>query len=81
MRLTFRPLPAADLRLDGTLRKHAKVLHPGAVVTLTTPAGPLRFRLAYKSAVRKAHPDAGGTAAGFQRVQDAWEFLKQGGYV
>jgi hypothetical protein len=33
----------ADLRQDGMLRTRAQVLHPGAVVTLDTPRGPLRF--------------------------------------
>jgi hypothetical protein len=33
----------ADLRQDGMLRTRAQVLHPGAVVSLDTPRGPLRF--------------------------------------
>ena len=32
-----------DLRQDGMLRARAQVLHPGAVVTLETSRGPLRF--------------------------------------
>lgn len=35
----------------------------------------LRLHSAYRSAVKGAHPDRGGNAEAFQRVQEAWDVL------
>ena len=33
------------------------------------------IRKAYRSQVKKAHPDAGGSAEAFRKVREAWEGL------
>jgi curved DNA-binding protein CbpA len=39
-------------------------------------ADPAAIHAAYRKAVRRTHPDAGGTAAEFEAVQDAYETLR-----
>lgn len=49
---------------------------PYAVLGLTRLATDAEIHAAYREAVRRTHPDAGGSAAAFEAVQDAYELLR-----
>jgi len=48
-------------------------LSPYAVLGVPTTASEAELRRAYRLKLRETHPDTGGTAAEFDRVQRAWE--------
>lgn len=49
--------------------------NPYDVLGLVSPASDDEIALAYKIAAKKHHPDAGGDAEAFRRVQEAYELL------
>ena len=49
---------------------------PYAVLGLTRLATDAEIHAAYREAVRRTHPDAGGSAAAFEAVQEAYELLR-----
>jgi curved DNA-binding protein CbpA len=49
---------------------------PYAVLGLRPDADQAEIHAAYRKAVRRTHPDAGGTAAEFEAVQDAYEAVR-----
>jgi curved DNA-binding protein CbpA len=52
---------------------------PYAVLGVARDADAAALHTAYRKAVRRTHPDAGGTAAEFEAVQDAYETLRSPG--
>ncbi|HEY1777582.1 MAG TPA: J domain-containing protein [Solirubrobacteraceae bacterium] len=50
--------------------------NPFAVLGVSEAAGEAEIHAAYRAAVRRTHPDAGGNAADFEAVQDAFETLR-----
>jgi curved DNA-binding protein CbpA len=54
---------------------HAGV-DPYAVLGVARGADDAAIHAAYRDAVRRTHPDAGGSAAAFEAVQDAYEALR-----
>jgi curved DNA-binding protein CbpA len=54
---------------------HAGV-DPYAVLGVSRGAGEAEIHAAYRDAVRRTHPDAGGSAAAFEAVQEAYEALR-----
>ncbi|HWH11979.1 MAG TPA: J domain-containing protein [Solirubrobacteraceae bacterium] len=51
---------------------------PYAVLGVRPGADQAEIHKAYRAAVRRTHPDAGGTAAAFEAVQAAYETLRDG---
>ena len=49
---------------------------PYAVLGVTRGASDALIHAAYRDAVRRTHPDAGGNAGAFEAVQDAYETLR-----
>jgi curved DNA-binding protein CbpA len=49
---------------------------PYAVLGVRRGADDAAIHAAYRDAVRRAHPDAGGSAAAFEAVQEAYETLR-----
>ncbi|HEY5198890.1 MAG TPA: DnaJ domain-containing protein [Solirubrobacteraceae bacterium] len=49
---------------------------PYAVLGVRPGAGQAEIHAAYRAAVRRTHPDAGGSAAAFEAVQEAYETLR-----
>ena len=49
---------------------------PYAVLGVTRLATDAEIHAAYRDAVRRTHPDAGGNAAAFEAVQEAFEILR-----
>jgi curved DNA-binding protein CbpA len=49
---------------------------PYAVLGVTRGASDAQIHAAYRQAVRRTHPDAGGDAAAFEAVQEAFEILR-----
>jgi curved DNA-binding protein CbpA len=49
---------------------------PYAVLGVSRGADQARIHAAYRDAVRRTHPDAGGSSAAFEDVQDAYELLR-----
>jgi curved DNA-binding protein CbpA len=49
---------------------------PYAVLGVTRGASDAQIHRAYRDAVRRTHPDAGGSAAAFAAVQEAYETLR-----
>ena len=49
---------------------------PYAVLGVARGADEARIHAAYRDAVRRTHPDAGGSAAEFEAVQEAYEVLR-----
>jgi curved DNA-binding protein CbpA len=49
---------------------------PYAVLGVPRGAEQSRIHAAYREAVRRTHPDAGGSSAAFEDVQDAYELLR-----
>jgi curved DNA-binding protein CbpA len=49
---------------------------PYAVLGLAHGADDAEIHAAYRDAVRRTHPDAGGSAAAFEAVQEAYEALR-----
>ncbi len=49
---------------------------PYAVLGVGRDADAAAIHVAYRKAVRRTHPDVGGTAAEFEAVQDAYETLR-----
>jgi curved DNA-binding protein CbpA len=49
---------------------------PHAVLGVRPDADQAEIHAAYRRAVRRTHPDAGGTAAEFEAVQEAYEALR-----
>jgi curved DNA-binding protein CbpA len=49
---------------------------PYAVLGIPRGADAVAIHSAYRRAVRRTHPDAGGTAAAFEAVQSAYETLR-----
>src|ERR1700680_4479635 len=54
---------------------HAGV-DPYAVLGVARGADQAAIHAAYRDAVRRTHPDAGGSAAAFEAVQEAYEALR-----
>ena len=54
---------------------HAGV-DPYAVLGAARGADDAAIHAAYRDAVRRTHPDAGGSAAAFEAVQEAYEVLR-----
>ncbi len=54
---------------------HAAV-DPYAVLGLARDADQAAIHAAYRAAVRRTHPDAGGSANAFEDVQEAYELLR-----
>lgn len=54
---------------------HAGV-DPYAVLGVARGADDAAIHAAYRDAVRRTHPDAGGSAAAFEAVQEAYEVLR-----
>jgi curved DNA-binding protein CbpA len=54
---------------------HAGV-DPYAVLGVARGADQAEIHAAYRDAVRRTHPDAGGSAAAFEAVQEAYEALR-----
>lgn len=50
---------------------------PYAVLGVARGADQAEIHAAYRKAVRRTHPDAGGTAADFEAVQEAYETLRK----
>ncbi len=50
---------------------------PYAVLGVRPGADQAAIHAAYRAAVRRTHPDAGGTAAAFEAVQEAYEALRE----
>jgi curved DNA-binding protein CbpA len=50
---------------------------PYAVLGVPRGAGEAEIHAAYRAAVRRTHPDAGGSSAAFEAVQQAYEVLRQ----
>jgi hypothetical protein len=55
------------------------VADPYAVLGLDGDADEAAVHGAYRRAVRRTHPDAGGSAAEFEAVQEAYEAIRRGG--
>jgi curved DNA-binding protein CbpA len=51
-------------------------LDPYAVLGVRRGATDAQIHAAYRAAVRRTHPDAGGSSAAFEDVQDAYEQLR-----
>jgi len=49
---------------------------PYAVLGVKREASEAQIHAAYRDAVRRTHPDAGGSSAAFEAVQDAYETLR-----
>ncbi len=49
---------------------------PYAVLGVPRGASEAQIHAAYRAAVRRTHPDAGGSAASFEAVQEAYETLR-----
>ena len=49
---------------------------PHAVLGVADGASDAEIHAAYRAAVRRTHPDAGGSAQAFEAVQDAYEQLR-----
>jgi curved DNA-binding protein CbpA len=49
---------------------------PYAVLGVPRGASEAEIHAAYRAAVRRTHPDAGGSSAAFEAVQDAYEVLR-----
>ena len=49
---------------------------PYAVLGVARGADEAKIHAAYRDAVRRTHPDAGGSAAEFEAVQEAYEVLR-----
>lgn len=49
---------------------------PYAVLGVARGADETQIHAAYRDAVRRTHPDAGGSAAAFEAVQEAYEALR-----
>jgi curved DNA-binding protein CbpA len=49
---------------------------PYAVLGVARGADEAQIHAAYRDAVRRTHPDAGGSAAAFEAVQEAYEALR-----
>jgi curved DNA-binding protein CbpA len=49
---------------------------PYAVLGVAPGASDAAIHAGYRAAVRRTHPDAGGTAAEFEAVQEAYELLR-----
>ena len=49
---------------------------PHAVLGVAPGADQAEIHAAYRTAVRRTHPDAGGTAVAFEEVQEAYEALR-----
>jgi len=49
---------------------------PYAVLGVQPGASEAQIHAAYRDAVRRTHPDAGGSAGAFEAVQDAYETLR-----
>lgn len=49
---------------------------PYVVLGVPRGAGDAQIHAAYRSAVRRTHPDAGGSSAAFEDVQEAYEELR-----
>ena len=49
---------------------------PYAVLGVTRGASDAQIHTAYRQAVRRTHPDAGGSADAFEAVQEAYETLR-----
>jgi curved DNA-binding protein CbpA len=49
---------------------------PYAVLGVARGADEAEIHAAYRDAVRRTHPDAGGSAAAFEAVQEAYEVLR-----
>jgi curved DNA-binding protein CbpA len=49
---------------------------PYAVLGVARDADEAEIHAAYRDAVRRTHPDAGGSAAAFEAVQEAYEVLR-----
>lgn len=49
------------------------------VLGVTRSASTAEIQTAYRAAARRVHPDAGGTAAAMQRVNEAWHVLRDPG--
>lgn len=52
-------------------------MDPHTVLGVPAGAAAAVVRRAYRRQVRRTHPDAGGSAADFRRVQRAWEALRE----
>jgi curved DNA-binding protein CbpA len=52
-------------------------LDPYAVLGVPRGADDAQIHAAYRAAVRRTHPDAGGTSAAFEDVQAAYELLRE----
>ena len=50
---------------------------PYAVLGVPRGAGEAEVHAAYRAAVRRTHPDAGGSSAAFESVQRAYEMLRE----
>lgn len=48
-----------------------------SVLGISVDASPRDIQLAYKRALRRAHPDMGGSPEEFQRVQDAYKSIME----
>ena len=55
---------------------NAGVIYPDAMLGLEREAGGETIRLAWRKAAKGAHPDAGGDADHFNRLQIAYELLQ-----
>ena len=51
-------------------------VNPYAVLGVARGADEAQIHAAYRDAVRRTHPDAGGSAAAFEAVQEAYEMLR-----
>jgi len=49
---------------------------PYAVLGVRRGAGEAEIHAAYRAAVRRTHPDAGGSSGAFEAVQEAYEVLR-----
>jgi len=49
---------------------------PFAVLGVSPTASDAEIHAAYRAAVRRTHPDAGGSAAAFEAIQSAYETLR-----
>ncbi len=51
--------------------------YPYSVFGLKKSASNEDMKKAYRKSVLKEHPDKGGTAEGFRKIQEAWEYFKE----
>jgi curved DNA-binding protein CbpA len=66
-------------RQDGSVSTMRPGVDPYAALGVAPGATDAAIHAGYRAAVRRTHPDAGGSAAAFEDVQEAYELLRDPG--